>query len=160
MVRILLALVCTLLTPAAWGQLSQPQASLPCDAFVRSANGYWSPTRQVTINARSGNGSIGPGMTFCTAPCSWALICLKCSTSNARASRGDRGAPASDAPASSGQVPVVPRSGAKSLHLRRRENAADRRSAFGERCTAYPNQCMNPIKTQTKKVKVPRITPT
>src|ERR1700687_1557861 len=64
-VRLLLALICTLVT-AAWAQASQPQASLPCDAFVRNANGCWSPTRQVTINTSNGNGSISPGMTFCT----------------------------------------------------------------------------------------------
>jgi hypothetical protein len=65
MVRLLLALVCTLVT-AASAQVSQPQPLLPCDAFVKHANGCWSPTRQVTINASAGNGSINPGMTFCT----------------------------------------------------------------------------------------------
>ena len=65
MVRLLLALVCTLVT-AASAQISQPQASVPCDAFVKHANGCWSPTRQVTINTSSGNGSISPGMTFRT----------------------------------------------------------------------------------------------
>ena len=65
MVRFLLALVSTIVT-AASAQVSQPQASLPCDAFVRNANGCWSPTRQVTINTGSGNGPISPGMTFCT----------------------------------------------------------------------------------------------
>jgi hypothetical protein len=66
MVRLLIALVCTFWTAAASAQGSQPQASLPCDAFVRNANGCWSPTRQVTIKASTGNGSISPGMTFCT----------------------------------------------------------------------------------------------
>jgi hypothetical protein len=66
MVRILLGLICALSSAAAWAQVSQPQASLPCDGFVRNSNGCWSPTRQVRINASSGNGSIGPGMTFCT----------------------------------------------------------------------------------------------
>jgi hypothetical protein len=66
MVRVLLVLVCSVLTAVASAQVSQPQASLPCDAFVRNANGCWSPTRQVTINTGSGNGSISPGMTFCT----------------------------------------------------------------------------------------------
>ena len=66
MIQILLALVCNLLTALVSTQVSQPQASLPCDAFVRSTNGCWSPTRQVTINASIGNGTIGPEMTFCT----------------------------------------------------------------------------------------------
>ena len=66
MVRLLLALVCTVWMRAASAQVSQAQPSLPCDAFVRDANGCWSPTRQVTVNTSSGNGSIGPGMTFCT----------------------------------------------------------------------------------------------
>ena len=66
MVRLFLALVCTLSAATASAQVSQSQASLACDAFVRNANGCWSPTRQVTINASTGNGSISPGMTFCT----------------------------------------------------------------------------------------------
>jgi hypothetical protein len=64
--RIFLALVCNLFWTGAWAQLSQQQLSLPCDAFVRNANGCWSPTRQVRIDASTGTGSIAPGMTFCT----------------------------------------------------------------------------------------------
>ena len=60
MVRVLLSLVCSLLTTEASAQVSQP--SLPCDAFVRHANGCWFPTRQVTINASTGDGAISPGM--------------------------------------------------------------------------------------------------
>ena len=64
--RIFLALVCNLFWTGAWAQLSQQQLPLPCDAFVRNANGCWSPTRQVRIDASTGTGSIAPGMTFCT----------------------------------------------------------------------------------------------
>jgi hypothetical protein len=60
------ALACNLFWTEAWAQLSQQQLSLPCDAFVRNANGCWSSTRQVRIDASTGTGSIGPGMTFCT----------------------------------------------------------------------------------------------
>jgi hypothetical protein len=66
MVRVLLVLACSLLSATASAQVSQPQPSLPCDAFVRDANGCWSPTRQVTIKTSVGNGEISLGMTFCS----------------------------------------------------------------------------------------------
>jgi hypothetical protein len=62
--RILLVLVCSLLTVAASAQVSKQRVLLPCDAFVRNANGCWSPTREVTINASTWNGSVGPGTLF------------------------------------------------------------------------------------------------
>ena len=63
--RIFFAVTCSFWTAVGSAQVSQQQ-SLPCDAFVRHANGCWSPTRPVMINASAGNGSINPGMTFCT----------------------------------------------------------------------------------------------
>jgi hypothetical protein len=84
MVRLLLALVCTFWTAGVSAQVSQPQPSLPCDAFVRHANGCWSPTRQVTINASTGDGAISPRMTFCTGTLFMGVnLPEMCSTSNA-----------------------------------------------------------------------------
>jgi hypothetical protein len=45
------------------GALNSPQ--LPCNAFVRHANGMWSPTREMTITNPPGmSAAIGPGAAF------------------------------------------------------------------------------------------------
>jgi hypothetical protein len=64
MVRLLLAFSLHFL--GGVGSSIAAAAVIARDAFVRNANGCWSPTRQVTINTGSGNGAISPGMTFCT----------------------------------------------------------------------------------------------
>ncbi len=65
--RKLLALcVLPLLALPSSGQATDGEqtAELPCDAFVRHADGSWSPTETVKIRTGNGTVTIGPGVVL------------------------------------------------------------------------------------------------